>query len=372
MGKRYWLYKYYIGNKLVYIGQTKQSLIRRYQAHCAEDSKYEKVDFVEISEVNNSAELNIAEIAMIAELKPPWNKKWVDMDIGFRVDTDAIKFKRIPIDELNTAEEKGSGKKRSIIVPTKPLTKKELDVFETLCQYLYHKGIKEVPIRWIKDSSNCEQYNATKFNRITDNVVKALFSLCEFDGYTIEPITLFSDIRIEQGKVCIEYGCDEALFYSHFKRMIVDNYDWYLDLPNAYAKSLYRLCSLRKCVGHIVIDADKFRFVMGIPSGYKANAIDKNVINPATKALETMFENMRCKKVYGKRKHGGGTRITAYEFTFEEPKKNKEQSAYDRFIGCAVELGIPEEAAQALYLNGIIGEENLLSYMQDKSAGVPF
>ena len=257
-------------------------------------------------------------------------------------------------------------------------TKTESDVLMATILEIYKADGNDLTISLskLKRFVGCKMSTAN-FLEIVKRVASKLLHLRVWntDNGCIEERNIFHKYKIDTKKdtlTIVVIPEERYLFCELTEQFLKFDYAQYSQLPNGYAKSLYRLCMQWKSVGRFVIDIERFRFAMGIPEDYKASRVDMFVIKPAIEALSDIFDNLQYRKIYGKRDHGGGKKITAYEFTFEKPKKNKEQSAYDRFIGCAVELGIPEAAAQALYLNGIIGEENLLSYMHDKENGIPF
>lgn len=71
-----WIYFYYNGNRLLYVGQTIH-LQRRLEEHLREDRRYKFVDtvrFFALPESYTQEQVNIVESLFICYLKPPWNK----------------------------------------------------------------------------------------------------------------------------------------------------------------------------------------------------------------------------------------------------------------------------------------------------------
>lgn len=71
--KKYYLYKYYVNEKLVYIGKTKRPY-KRYVEHLKKDEKFYNVNFIEVAEVNQEIKMDVLELFLINNEKPIWNK----------------------------------------------------------------------------------------------------------------------------------------------------------------------------------------------------------------------------------------------------------------------------------------------------------
>ena len=73
--KKYYVYKYYIKGKLVYIGQTQVDPYDRYRQHVLEETRYAQIDEFELLEVPTEIDMCLLETYLIAKNQPPWNIK---------------------------------------------------------------------------------------------------------------------------------------------------------------------------------------------------------------------------------------------------------------------------------------------------------
>ena len=386
MSKRYWLYKYYVGDRLVYVGQTKQPPIRRYQAHCAEDSKYEDVDFVEIAEVSNSAELNIAETAMISELKPPWNKRWADMDICFGVSTDILCFERIPISELNMVGRENQTNHESpdtVRVHNNmnrfsfsSFTALESNIVSAICLKLYKANGEDMAIH-LSDlkSLSGNQRTWNDFIEATNKVAAKvmIMEIYNKDTGVVERRTIFDEFYIDENtdELIVKVNSEQRYLFCELVRCFtIYNHRDYCKLPTSYAKSLYRLCCQWRSVGAFTLSMEQFAFAFGVPRKFQVSKIDERIIKPSITALQNIVPGLRYEKIYGKPNGRGRTRVTGYRFFFD--KREKQKSQYEEHIEKAKELGITEETAHALWLMGAVGEDKLMEICADIQSGVPF
>lgn len=73
--RKYYVYKYYINDKLVYIGQTQVNPYDRYRQHVLEETRYSQIDEFELLEVPTEIDMCLLETYLIAKNQPPWNIK---------------------------------------------------------------------------------------------------------------------------------------------------------------------------------------------------------------------------------------------------------------------------------------------------------
>ena len=73
--RKYYVYKYYINDKLVYIGQTQVNPYDRYRQHVLEETIYSQVTAIELMEVPTEIDMCLLETYLIALYQPPWNIK---------------------------------------------------------------------------------------------------------------------------------------------------------------------------------------------------------------------------------------------------------------------------------------------------------
>lgn len=70
---KYYIYKYYIENSLMYIGKTKR-LYKRFLEHLKENKKYSQITHIEYAELLDKLNMDIAELITINQQYPLWNK----------------------------------------------------------------------------------------------------------------------------------------------------------------------------------------------------------------------------------------------------------------------------------------------------------
>ena len=79
--RKYYVYKYYVNDKLVYIGQTQVNPYDRYRQHVLEETIYSQVTAIELMEVPTEIDMCLLETYLIALYQPPWNIKDRDKSI---------------------------------------------------------------------------------------------------------------------------------------------------------------------------------------------------------------------------------------------------------------------------------------------------
>lgn len=79
MDNKYYVYKYYIDDQLIYVGRT-NNFVERFKQHLRENSYYDKVNKIDIATFNSDGDMMIYEKYYIIKFHPPLNK--VDMQFS--------------------------------------------------------------------------------------------------------------------------------------------------------------------------------------------------------------------------------------------------------------------------------------------------
>ena len=74
MDNKYYVYKYYINDQLLYVGRT-NNFIERFKQHLRENPEYDKVTRIDIATFNSDGDMMLYEKYYITKLRPPLNKK---------------------------------------------------------------------------------------------------------------------------------------------------------------------------------------------------------------------------------------------------------------------------------------------------------
>jgi len=69
----YYIYRYYVGDDLVYIGRTNRPAAR-YIEHCRKDKNFEDVTRIDIHKCLSKNDMIFLERLLISHFAPPWNK----------------------------------------------------------------------------------------------------------------------------------------------------------------------------------------------------------------------------------------------------------------------------------------------------------
>ena len=74
MDNKYYVYKYYINDQLLYVGRT-NNFIERFKQHLRENSEYDKVTRIDIAIFDSDGDMMLYEKYYITKFHPPLNKK---------------------------------------------------------------------------------------------------------------------------------------------------------------------------------------------------------------------------------------------------------------------------------------------------------
>ena len=74
MDNKYYVYKYYINDQLLYVGRT-NNFIERFKQHLRENSEYDKVTRIDIATFDSDGDMMLYEKYYITKFHPPLNKK---------------------------------------------------------------------------------------------------------------------------------------------------------------------------------------------------------------------------------------------------------------------------------------------------------
>lgn len=74
MDNKYYVYKYYINDQLLYVGRT-NNFIERFKQHLRENPEYDKVTRIDIATFDSDGDMMLYEKYYITKFHPPLNKK---------------------------------------------------------------------------------------------------------------------------------------------------------------------------------------------------------------------------------------------------------------------------------------------------------
>lgn len=77
MEEKNYIYFYYIDDKLMYVGRTKDVWLR-YKQHCNEKEKYNKINKIKVAQCQTKTDMIFYEIYYINKFLPPWNSAMTD------------------------------------------------------------------------------------------------------------------------------------------------------------------------------------------------------------------------------------------------------------------------------------------------------
>ena len=119
--EKYYVYKYYINNELLYIGRT-NDFIKRFKQHLNENIQYNNVTKIAIATFSSSGDMMLYEKYYITKFHPPLNK----VDMQFTSPTFTLpepewniytreEFNNLIVLKNNIKKEKEEKKEKSII-----------------------------------------------------------------------------------------------------------------------------------------------------------------------------------------------------------------------------------------------------------------
>lgn len=115
--------------------------------------------------------------------------------------------------------------------------------------------------------------------------------------------------------------------YKEFTRFYLKEF---VTLPSTYTKTIYRNLRQFQSTGVWSVSYDEFKKLLGIPSGYRATDINRQILEPTKKILseDTLFDTNRVifenLEIYKNKK---GRKIESLDFIFKPIDKSKEQKA---------------------------------------------
>lgn len=207
--------------------------------------------------------------------------------------------------------------------------------------------IVEIPFEFFQSILNkTATYNRAQTAAVLDQLEAHFFDL-KVDAIAHDPnggewkgkAHLFRVFQVHTKTGAIRVQVDPALQYlvngvfgGNFTKFEVEEF---FAINGRYAKDLYRLLKQYKSTGWAQWGMDEFRELMCIPESYRQRDIDRRVLAPAVKELQTEkelflstripFRNLQYTKI--KSSKGRGGRVVGIKFTFDATVSEKLQSS---------------------------------------------
>lgn len=97
----------------------------------------------------------------------------------------------------------------------------------------------------------------------------------------------------------------------------------YNSIKGKYTKLFYQHLRRFKKTGYWKLSLFDFKLLMDTPKSYSVSKLDSKIIKPCLQELKPYFNNLKFKKIYGKR--NGKQILAGYEFTFDRILKDNSQ-----------------------------------------------
>lgn len=255
-------------------------------------------------------------------------------------------------------------------------TSMEIDVYYTLISSLRNKNTEKVTFTYkelwdkINKNSKSTNYHVARFKKtlagLKSKIKQIEFEMTRKDVDTGKTITtqsiLFTDYQIDDvnetftiwtNKRVLDLlkNFDDGSFTEFFLQEV-------LDRKSIFAKKLLPMLKKWKSVGKHTYSIELLRERLGINPNYSNYDIERRVIKPAVKELESVFAGL----TYTKNKKLGSKKIESYTFMFKKQPSieeiKKDQAAIDTYS--KEELIELEPNTREEYVNMILSYSQLL------------
>ena len=116
-------------------------------------------------------------------------------------------------------------------------------------------------------------------------------------------------LHVEVYREAVKY-----LMYIHNKFTPIELNE-FVSIESKYAKTLYRLLMMFGDTGELHVKIEKFREVLGVPQAYTTKMMNRDIIDPAVKALQKFFPNLTYDLIRSNRR---GRPVVGYDFYFDK------------------------------------------------------
>lgn len=204
---------------------------------------------------------------------------------------------------------------------------KEMDLFFAICSQMKEKKTQEITFSFLelKHLSNYKITSLEYFTYDLENIYKKLIKLSfRFeDENIIENFVLFNGYRIDKTRqtisVCVHSKFEFILnqISANFTKFELSEF---VKINSSYSKTAYRLLKQFKNTGYAIFELDDFKNRFCIPKSYRMSDINRQVLTPIKKELDSKFKNLKIEKIKK------GKSITHIEFYFQIEKNKKDNN----------------------------------------------
>lgn len=228
------------------------------------------------------------------------------------------------------------------LITLKGLTEIETNVFFAMLYKLRDQESKVVTLDFVelKELINIKKnYTIKEISALIKNVsMKIAQSVIELETEkSFKFFTIFQVLEVPRGDdfyIKARISEDFAYMVNNLKQgFTLFELAEFTELGSEYTKTLYRLLKQFRSTGFLRMEFDEFVRILDIPKSYKMSDIDKQILEPSIKTLNTQtlfskapFKKLICKK---QKTRGRGNKITHIEFYFTPEKHDKKELEKD-------------------------------------------
>lgn len=206
---------------------------------------------------------------------------------------------------------------------------KEMDLFFAICSQMKEKKNQEITFSFLelKHLSNYKITSLEYFTYDLENIYRKLIKLSfRFeDENIIENFVLFNGYKIDKSRQNVTVSVHSKFEFilnqisANFTKFELNEF---VKINSSYAKTAYRLLKQFRTTGYAIFELNDFKNRFCIPKSYRMSDINRQVLTPIKKELESKFKNLKIEKIKK------GRSITHIEFYFqiEKNKKNEKEN----------------------------------------------
>ena len=184
------------------------------------------------------------------------------------------------------------------------LTPKEQDIFFSMLYKVKNKNDNTV----VFDFSELQELIDEKRNkgRIMENLKELALKLSrmsqniELPDGTFIIFNLFNRFKIDPNQNTMEIKINED--FKFLLNEVMNDFTKFelqslVSMKSGYSKTAFRLMKQFQSTGWYEVEAEEFRFLLGVPDSYETTNFNKRVLEPIMKELKVHFPGLKLQKI---------------------------------------------------------------------------
>ena len=194
-----------------------------------------------------------------------------------------------------------------------------MDLFFALCAKMKNKGQRKVAFTF-EELRELSDYKITAIKPFTNDLEQLYKKMLNLTYRTetesrISYFVLFTGFVIDKSEQIVEVSVNPDL--EHIINGISSEFNKFellafTSIQSKYTKTLFRLLMQFQSTGFYVVKIEDFRELLDVPKSYRMTDIDRQILIPGIKELNTYFNDLKVKKIKARK----GNKIDRLEFTF--------------------------------------------------------